>query len=173
MCEMETVNRKASHVSHGSSDIKALLGDTPESIPKRYEGWTLVNRMIGRNNLTDALKHSVNAFDVSVDIYQSPEGKVRAYCHACQSEYCIHAWEGLHGALKSVAVSVLEMECGDFIEVIKILKGLPPEEKEKLLRYRGIDTEDLSNYLERLTERNQEKLKERYGDTIKDFAFFP
>jgi len=197
MCETETINRKASHVSHGGSDIKGLLGDTPESVPKRYEGWTLVNRMRGWKTLTDALKHSVIAevregkayydgktlfhekpsegesFNVSVDIYQSPEGKVRAYCHACGSEYCIHAWEGLQGALKSVALSVLEMECGDFIEAIKILKGLPSEEKEKLLRYRGIDTEDLSNYLWELTERNQKEFKEGYGGAIKDIALFP
>ncbi len=186
MCETETINRKASHVSHGGSDIKGLLGDTPESVPKRYEGWTLVNRMREWKTKEDmdryaklpleAKKENLGigmGFDVIVEVYQSPEGKVRAYCHACGSEYCIHAWEGLQGALKSVALSVLEMECGDFIEAIKILKGLPSEEKEKLLRYRGIDTEDLSNYLWELTERNQEEFKERYGSAIKDIAFFP
>ena len=160
MCgNVSTETMEASQRGHANSDIKGLLGELPEI----YESWTEINHMTTWD--IDAR--------IEVSILQSPEGKVRAYCHACQSEYCIHAWEGLQGALKSVALSVLEMECGDFIDAIKILKGLPPEEKERLLSYRGIDIRDLNNYNYELIAENNKEIQTKYGDTIKDFAFFP
>ena len=162
MCEdVITGPKEASHDMHGSSGIKGLLGDVSLSTPEKYQRWAIVNRM--------RTWRSQEGFNVYVSVYLSPDGKVRAYCHACESEYCIHAWEGLQGALKSIILSMLEEEYRNFIEAITIMDTLSPEDKEKILQRQGIDTEDLNDYNRELIERNKEEIKKRYGSDIRSF----
>lgn len=180
--------REVSHALHGSSEIKAL----PNEITERFQGWTKIGNMrtwrdaktmreahaiikeADKKDIEALKKIDYTGFDVYVEVYQSPDGKVRGYCHYCQSERCSHVWDAVQGTLKSISIDVLEMECGDFIDALKLLKSLPIEEKRKVLKYRGIDVEDLEIYLQEICQNNQQEIREKYkGVPLRDYMFYP
>ena len=136
-----------------------------------WENWIMMEnaRLIPQEELEKFTNEDLG-FDVFVDVYLSEEGKIRAYCEYDKSEYCIHSWIALQGALKNVALKTLEMEY-DFIEALRKLKNLSDKEKEELFKKRGIDLDDLKAYITALTEENKEEIEIWFGN-IEGLIFY-
>lgn len=150
----------------------------------KYKGWVNLDRvqmwenwimMENARSIPLHIKSKMSdedlGFDVFVDVYLSEDGKIRAYCEYDKSEYCIHSWIALQGALKNVALNILEMEY-DFIEALRKLKNLSNKEKEELFKKRGIDLDDLKAYITTLTEENKEGLKVWFSNSLQDLTFY-
>lgn len=149
----------------------------------KYKGWVNLDRVQMWENwvvmenarsippdIQSEMSNEDLGFDVFVNIYLSEEGKIRAYCEYDKTEYCIHSWIALQGALKGLALKTLEMEY-DFIEALRRLKNLSDKEKEELFKKRGIDLDDLKAYITALTEKNKESIEVWFRD-IEGLIFY-
>ena len=149
----------------------------------KYKGWVNLDRVQMWENwvvmenarsippdIQEEMSNEDLGFDVFVNIYLSEEGKIRAYCEYDKTEYCIHSWIALQGALKGLALKTLEMEY-DFIEAVRRLKNLSDKEKEELFKKRGIDLDDLKAYITALTEKNKESIEVWFRD-IEGLIFY-
>jgi len=108
-----------------------------------------------------------------VEIYKSPEGKIRAWCEYCQTDVCPHIYEAVQGALKRLVLNFYEGKTGDFREAIRLVKQLTHRDKERILKKIGIDTEDLNLYLNEIWEKGKNELFKKYaGSNIFSWIFY-